>query len=401
MKFLIVSFFISCLFASTYLFAKEEAHTETSHEKHEEHKEGEEDEEDKLEFSTAQLKEFSIELAQVSAGMIHKTLALTGEVVVDPQRLHHVSPQVSGIVRKVYKHLGERVKKGDLLATIASRELANAKAQLIAAKSLLNLANTTLKRERSLYQQQITAKRDYLVAQQAQAEMSAKYQAEKQNLLALGLSKQEITAVLSKTDKNTGLYQLRAPQNGIIIKQHLTQGEIFNGQENSFAIADLSKVWVNLTVYQKDLALIQQGQTVWITSLFKVNNNAVTATGKINWISPVLDEETRSATARVIINNNGSWRPGLFVNGIVTVEKENASMVIPQSALQTVEGKTLVFVQHGAGKFEPQVVKIGRKDPQNVEILQGLSLGQTYVSKNAFVLKAQLQKGEFSEGHSH
>ncbi|MDQ7089457.1 MAG: efflux RND transporter periplasmic adaptor subunit [Methylococcales bacterium] len=414
MKFLILSLFMASLLNPTYLFAIEDNHSETTHEKHDEdkrhdehneddgHESHDEHEESKLEFSKAQLKEFSIELAQVSSGMIHKTLELRGEIVVEPQRLHHVSPQVSGIVRKVYKQLGDSIKKGDLLATLSSQDLTNAKARLITANSLLNLANTTLKREQSLYQQQITAKRDYLAAQQAHAEMSAKYQAEKQRLLVLGLNQQAIRSILTRTDKNRGLYQLYAPANGIIIKQHLAQGEIFKGNTNSFTLADLSKVWVNLTVYQKDLPDIYTGQTVWITSRFKEKGKAIIAKGVINWLSPILDEATRSATARVSIDNpKGYWRPGLFVNAEVTIEKVQVNTIVPQSALQTLEGKTVVFVQHADGEFEPQTVKIGRKDSQQVEILEGLSMGQTYVSKNSFVLKAQSQKGEFSEGHSH
>jgi len=390
---------MACLFNSSYLIAKEESHAETTHDEHEGH---DEHEEGKLEFSNAQLKEFAITLGQASSGVIHKTLDLAGEVLVDPQRLHHVSPQISGIVRKVFKHLGDTVKKGDLLATIASRDLADAKARLLTASSLLNLANATLKRERHLYQQQITAKRDYLVAQQAQAEISAKYQAEKQNLLALGLSQQAITAVLNRRDKKTGLYQLHAPANGIIIKQHLAQGEFFDRSATSFTIADLSKVWVNLTVYQKDLPVIQQGQEVWVSSRFNSKDKPLTTTGKVDWISPILDEQTRSAILRVRINNSrGYWRPGLFVNAKVTLEKVQAPIVIPESALQTIDNKTVVFVRHEDGDFEPQAVTIGRKDALQVEIVDGLQLGQTYVSQNAFTLKAQLQKGEFDTGHHH
>jgi cobalt-zinc-cadmium efflux system membrane fusion protein len=86
---------------------------------------------------------------------------------------------------------------------------------------------------------------------------------------------------------------------------------------------------------------------------------------------------------------------------MVAIEKKQAEIVIPLTALQTVEGQTIVFVQHEDGDFEAQAVQTGRRDFQQVEIIQGLKSGQTYVSQNAFTLKAQMQKGEFSEGHSH
>lgn len=348
-------------------------------------------------LSAQQLKEFSIELAQVASGVIHKKLQLSGEIVALPQRLHHISPQVTGTVRSVHKRLGDSVKKGDLLAIIVSRDLADAKAQFVAASSLLDLANATLSREKSLYEQQISAKRDYLVAKQAQAQMLAKYQAAKQHLLALGLSEADIATTATQ---QTGLYKLLAPADGIIISQHLAQGEIFAGNENSFTVADLSKVWVNLTVYPADISSLAKGQQVAVHSRF----GATTAPefGQIDSISPTLDHKTRSAAARVTINNpHGYWRPGLFVRAVVTIASTTATMVVSQSALQTVNGETVVFVQHEEGEFAAQDVQIGMQDRQYAEVLHGLKLGQTYVSQNAFALKAQLQKGEFGDGHNH
>lgn len=369
---------------------------EQDHEQHDEHEEPE------LRFSAAQLQEFSIKLAQTKPGVISKTSELTGEVIVAPERLYHVVPRVSGVVRQVYKHLGDYVKAGDLLAVLSSRDLADAKAGFAATDSLLQLANTNLQREKKLYKQQVTAKRNYHQARQAYAEMSIKRKAAKQRLLALDLTEQSINSILKQSDKDLTLYELHAPADGIIIEKHVVHGEVLETNIRSFTIADLSKVWINLTVYQKDLPFIHQGQQVQISTRFGLTNNEITALGKISWISPTLDEKTRSATARVVIDNtDGYWRPGLFVSAQVSIEKSKADMVVPLSALQTVEGQTMVFVQHEDGGFEPQAVQTGRRDFQQVEILQGLKLGQTYVSEYAFSLKAQLQKGEFGEGHSH
>jgi cobalt-zinc-cadmium efflux system membrane fusion protein len=348
------------------------------------------------------LQEFSIKLAQAQSGVINKTLNLTGEVIVAPERLYHVVPRVSGVVRQVFKHLGDEVKAGDLLATLSSRDLADAKAEFVAADSLLKLANANLKRERDLYKSKVTAKREYLAARQVQAEMSIKRKAAEQRLSAIGLTEKSILSVLRNVDKDLTLYELRAPAGGVIIEKHAAQGEVLESNIRSFTVADLSQVWVNLTVYQKDLPFIHQGQQVSISTRFGVSDKQTTAMSHISWLSPVLDEKTRSATARIVIeNSDGHWRPGLFVNAKVAIEKKQAEIVIPLTALQTVEGQTIVFVQHEDGDFEPQAVQTGRRDFQQVEIIQGLKPGQTYVSQNAFSLKAQLQKGEFSEGHSH
>ncbi len=373
----------------------EQEHGE-DHEQHNEH------EEPDLKFSAAELQEFSIKLAQAKLGVISKTRELTGEVIVAPERLYHVVPRVSGVVRQVYKHLGDTIKAGDLLAVLSSRDLADAQAAFVAADSLLQLANTNLQRERKLYKEQITAKRNYHKAKQAYAEMSIKRKAAKQRLRALGLTEQAINSVLKSSDKDLTLYELRAPADGIIIEKHAVHGEVLETNTRSYTIADLSEVWVNLTVYQKDLPFIHKSQRVQISTRFGLSNDEIKSSGTISWISPTLDEKTRSATARVVIDNpDGYWRPGLFVSGQVAIAESKADVVIPLSALQTVDEQTIVFVQHEDGDFEPQTVQTGRRDHQNIEILQGLQPGQTYVSQNAFSMKAQLQKGEFSEGHSH
>jgi len=371
------------------------------HEKHNEH-EHTDHEAPELSLSTAELKEFSIKLAQAASGTIKKTLDLTGEVIVEPKRLYHVVPRVSGVVLHVYKFLGDQVKAGDLLATLSSRELAAAKARFVAADSLLKLANTTLQREYRLYREKITAESDYLAAKQAQAEKSINRKSAKQQLLALGLTEKSIQTILRDADKDLTLYELRAPVDGIIINKHAVSGEVLGTNSRSFTVADLSQVWVNFIVYQQNLTFIHPDAAVTVINRFGLNGKELITTSRISWMSPTLDEKTRSATARVVISNtNGQWRPGMFVKGKVTIAENQAAIVVPLTALQTIDGKKVVFVQHEDGDFEVQAVSLGRQDYQQVEILTGLQVGQTYVSQNGFTLKAQLQKGEFGEGHHH
>lgn len=390
------------------IYAEDNLHDEHNHQEDEAHHNHEPDhdhdhdnkehEEPTLKFSAVQLDEFSIKLAKAKSGVISKTLDLTGEVVVAPERLYHIIPRVAGAVRQVYKHLGDTVKKGDLLASLSSRDLADAKAEYLSADSLLHLANANLKREQNLYKNKVSSKRSYLAAKQVQAEISIKRKAAKQRLMAIGLSESS----LQQIDKDLTLYELQAPSEGVIIEKHAALGEVLDTDTPSFTIADLSKVWANLTIYQKDLPYIQQGQQVVISTRFGLTDKKTVTFGKISWLSPVLDESTRSAAAGVVIDNSsGHWRPGLFVSGKVSIAQTKAEIVIPLSALQTIEGKTIVFVQHEQGEFEQQEVQTGRRDLQQVEILKGLKTGQSYVSENAFVLKAQSQKSSFGHGHSH
>jgi cobalt-zinc-cadmium efflux system membrane fusion protein len=124
-------------------------------------------------------------------------------------------------------------------------------------------------------------------------------------------------------------------------------------------------------------------------------------TGEIAWLGPLVSEATRTAKARVILSNpDGLLRPGLFVTARVAVASEPVAVRVPKTALQTMDDQVVVFIQDADG-FEPQPVQTGRESAEYVEITAGLSQGQSYVSKGAFTLKAQLGKGAFGDGHNH
>lgn len=125
------------------------------------------------------------------------------------------------------------------------------------------------------------------------------------------------------------------------------------------------------------------------------------ATGTISYISPLLDEATRTAIARVVLPNpNGQWRPGLFVTGYVQVDSVRAAIVVPRTALETIDDQTVVFVRTDDG-FVPQPVTLGKSSKTLVEILTGLRAEQSYVTKGGFTLKAELAKSSFESGHEH
>jgi cobalt-zinc-cadmium efflux system membrane fusion protein len=156
-------------------------------------------------------------------------------------------------------------------------------------------------------------------------------------------------------------------------------------------------VWVNITVYAKDLPLVHTGQQVSILA----DGIPEKASGKITYLGPVVGENTRTALARVVLPNpDGHWRPGLFVTASIAIREQEGRVVVPTAALQTLEDKTVVFVkEHGVFKARP--VTVGRRNGKLVEIADGLKPGEHYVTEGAFTLKAQLMKESFGEGHAH
>ncbi len=353
--------------------------------------------EDLVHLSPEEIREFGIEIATASPGTMDHVIALPGEIVLNADRIAHVVPRVSGIARKVFKSAGENVKQGELLAIIESRELAEARAAFLAAIERERIAEANFSREHRLWKKKITSEQEYLNARQALSEARISRNSVEQQLHAIGLTEDDIHTMTRRHDASATQFEIRAPISGTIIERHLTLGESVAADTNVFTIADLSTVWVDLNIYQKDLAHIHSGQTVTI----QAGHGLPDVTGTISWVSPQINEATRTAKARIVLPNpEGRLRPGLFVTARVTVGSEEGEIVVPKDAIQTFEAKSVIFILTPEG-FKPVPVEVGRISSGRAEILSGIKAGQKYAAGNAFTLKAQLSKGAFGDGHNH
>lgn len=192
-------------------------------------------------------------------------------------------------------------------------------------------------------------------------------------------------------------YSLKSGIDGVIIAKHITRGEPVSRETQAFLVADLRDVWIDISVYQKDLRLLRIGQPVLVSAGHGLHE----AEGVLSYISPVVDEDTRTATARVVLPNpEGRWRPGMFVTARVEVARDQVEIAVPMTAIETIDDRQVIFVAEGEG-FEPRGVRLGRAGGSHVEVLSGLSPGETYVKRGGFTLKAELAREELSGGHSH
>jgi len=196
-----------------------------------------------------------------------------------------------------------------------------------------------------------------------------------------------------------GWYPLRAPFDGTVIARHMALGEKLTGEADVLTIADMSTVWVDLSVYQKDLRDVRKGQSVDI----HIGSGVPDAVGKIAYVSPIVDDTTRTCLARIVLPNpKGLYRPGLFVTAKVDVGESNVDVLIPKSAVQRIENKSVVFVPTDEG-LVAEPVKLGRSSRTHVEILSGLHAGEKYIARGAFKLKAKLVTSGLGAhaGHGH
>jgi multidrug efflux pump subunit AcrA (membrane-fusion protein) len=191
-------------------------------------------------------------------------------------------------------------------------------------------------------------------------------------------------------------YVIRAPFEGSIVAKHIVLGESLKDDRETFVIADLSTVWVDLRVYQKELLFVQKGQPVIIS----VGDGIADAVGELAYVGPLMGEQTRTALARVVLPNpDGHWRPGLFITGRVVINEVDVPILLPKTALQTVGGESTVFMKTEEG-FQPQPVTVGQSNETHVEILSGLEIDTIVATDGTFYLKSELMREQLG-GHGH
>ncbi|HMP16415.1 MAG TPA: efflux RND transporter periplasmic adaptor subunit [Gemmatales bacterium] len=209
--------------------------------------------------------------------------------------------------------------------------------------------------------------------------------------------KGEVLAVIEGNESLVS-YELKSLVNGTIIEKHITLGESLTEDDVVYVVADLNTVWIDLTVYQKDISMIKLGQKVVVSG----GEHTAESEGTISYISPTVDEHTRTSLARVVLPNpNGHWRPGMFIEGTVQLSTIEAFVAVPRSAIITIEDRPSVFVMTDDG-FVPREVEIGVSDENHAEILKGLQPGELYAAKNILPLKAELNRAGLEHaGHAH
>lgn len=333
-----------------------------------------------------------IEIVAAGPARIRSTLSLSGEIQFNQDRIAHVVPRLDGVVIKSARNLGDQVRKGEVLAVLESQMLADLKSEHLATQTRVDLATTTFEREKQLWEQKISAEQDYLASRQALSEAQIAHRNAEQKLLALGL---DHAAVMQGGPDSLTRYEIRSPIDGVIVEKHLALGEAVKEDSNIFTVADLSSVWAEMTIYPKDLDSVRIGQKVTVrTTAFDAE-----ASGRVSYVGSLIGEQTRSAKARVTLQNpDGSWRPGLFVNVELVQNETEVPVAVPVDAIQSYRDWKVVFGRFGEF-FEARLVELGRSDGQWIEVVNGLAPGTRYAATNSFVLKADLGKGGASHDH--
>ncbi|MGL1934774.1 MAG: efflux RND transporter periplasmic adaptor subunit [Fibrobacterales bacterium] len=265
-------------------------------------------------------KMIGLTLKSVTEREITTIFEIPGEIVLNQERLTHVTPRFSGVIRETNKEIGAFVKKGEVLATVENNE--------------------TFTR-----------------------------------------------------------YTVKAPMSGRIIEKHASVGEYASEETTLFVVADLSTVWVDFKLFPKQLRYVPLGTQVSINTI----GSQMKTTGSVRYISPLLNPETRTGIARILLRNRkGQWRPGMFVQGTIEVKESAKTIVVHNSAIQLLDEEMVVFAP-AKGGYKAHPVKLGRRGVSFTEVVSGIEFGDTYVVQGAFDLKAAVVTQSLSghAGHGH
>ena len=376
--------------------AEEHAHGSGKQDGDDGHGEDNHDDEPAVKLTPAIMKEFGIKTERADRGAIAKLITRPAEVSFNLEHYTHVVPRVGGIASSIRVSQGDRVKTDQVLAEFESRELAGLKAEYLGAVERFDLARLEFQRMQALRKKGIASEKTYLASRSVFVEARIALRSARQKLSSIGIRGKVLQQIVKEPDANIARYIMRSPMDGVVISRHLVRGELVSTEREAFVVANLSSVWIDISVYASDIPVVRAGQQVILET-----ETGEKAAGSISFVSPDVSEKTRTAKARVVLEGNSSkFRPGMFIKASIAVSQSDVAIRVPKSAIHVQDAKTVVFANED-GAFKPRPVMVGRQNDHYAEITQGLKPGDTFASEGSFLIKAQLSKASFGDGHNH
>jgi cobalt-zinc-cadmium efflux system membrane fusion protein len=353
-----------------------------------------------LEMSAEAQQHVGLQTTSVEFKNLQEYLQVTGTVQPIDTNIGHVRPLARGRVQDILVRLGDRVKAGQTLARIDNIEAGELLAEYQGARTELqrlklqqSSAERISERNRQLSQlgaiPQKTAELTQVEAQSAADSVSV------QESVVNGLISRLRRFGVEEANVSHPSTVIRAPFAGVVIKAQTAPGDLFDADRELFSIADLSHVWVQAEVYEKDLGRVQIGQPAFITvdtypgEKFK---------GQVTYLGDILDPQTRTSRVRCeVANPDVRLKLDMFATVELPTHFSRRTLVVPVSAIQQLDGNDVVFVRKSATTFETRPVKTGKTVNELTEVQSGLRNGEEVVKQGAFHLKSVALSGQIGE----
>jgi len=346
-------------------------------------------------------KHVGLKVAPAVVAQLSEYLNVTGTVQPIDSRIAHLRPLARGRVLEVLAKVGDRVRSGQPLARLDNIEAGELLAQIQVAGAELQ----KLRVQQAALLRQVERNRRLLEIGAVPRKDAELVEAEQQGLLAAIKGQVSLNEGIAARLRRFGLSEdtqsqasvtlILSPFGGVVIKAQAAPGEVVDSGAELFSIADISEVWVQAEVYEKDLGRIHLGRTAFV-SVDTYPGERLPAL--VTYISDILDPQTRTAKVRCEVSNKGfRLKLDMFAAVDVPTTFSRKAIAVPSGAIQQVEGKNVVFVRRSEEKFEARPVKLGKVVDGQTEILAGLTEGQPTVVQGAFHLKSVAMGGKLAE----
>jgi cobalt-zinc-cadmium efflux system membrane fusion protein len=332
-----------------------------------------------IRFSSAFAQREGVSDVPVRLKELSPVVNVTGTVTTDTRKFVAVGARIGGRLRRIFKVVGDEVRAQEALAEIESAELGRTEAHVLAMRAKEMAAEAQQKRERRLADAKVASERDAELAQ-------AEYEATRAERVA---AEKAFAALGGDLHGEIGVLTLRSPMAGKIIASRVARGQTVAPTDTLFEVADLSTLWVQLSVFERDLPGVRIGDSVEIRAGVRSNGPLV---GRVAHIGDVIDLSTRSAHVRVVIPGQGSdLRPGQSVEARIQLKAPGGSVpTVPRVAVTRIDGKPTVLVLTGPGVVEPREVRLGAEDNVDATVLDGLRENERVIAEGLFALKSEL-----------
>jgi cobalt-zinc-cadmium efflux system membrane fusion protein len=350
-----------------------------------------------LKLKADEIQSAGIKSEPIAVQAVSEQLTLTATIRPNQDRIAHVAPRVPGRIVKVNANLGDQVKAGQNLAVLDSLEVGEAHSAYLQAATQRALAKADFERAQRLHTDQIIAQKDYLRA-------NAEYEKSNSALAAAGNRLRMLGVNPAIDGKAVSTFPVSTPFAGTVIEKHAILGELSQPDKQLFTVADLSRLWIEANLFEKDVGRVQVGAKA-VVSVGAYPEEVFE--GTLTYIASVVDKETRTVQARVeVANLDGRLKPEMFATAVIRTSMTTSqgasvnALLVPTEAIVLMNGQPTVFVEDDDG-FEPRGVVLGQKLRERVVVKSGLVAGDRVVTAGAYALKARIMKSQLGEGHGH
>jgi membrane fusion protein, heavy metal efflux system len=329
-----------------------------------------------------------IKTAEVTVVERSTSVQVPGTIMANAYREVKVFPIVGGIITKLHAELGTAVKRGAPLATIFSAELAEAQTKYLSAKAMVEADRQKLERTKQLIAIGAASRQELEEVSAVHTSHDTEAEAARQRLLLLGLTRRQVET-LKSASQALATVVVPAPMDGVITERSANPGQVVAMGEALFVVTDLSEVWAVGDLYEQDFPHVRVGSDATLTTLAYPG---LQLRGRVTYIDPRVDPQTRTAKVRVEVPNpEGHLRLRMYVTMTFSTSSGERVVVVPRAAVQTIGGRQVVFiaVPDEEGKFLQRTVQLGPLAGESYTVLQGLEPGAVVVTEGSFFLRAE------------